>query len=130
MKKILVALLFLAPASMWAEKAPNPADFTTTVHVQASRLVNICTQNYGFLNSGGPGIATRCGFKQQLNVVINGKKFELISKDDTALVFRSGEYKAKEFLGAAPPAVEYSAAYEFLFPDGTVRRYLVAGESE
>jgi hypothetical protein len=130
MKKILFALLFLTPALLWAEKTPNPADFTTAVHVQSSHLVSICTENWGFFNSGGAGKAARCSFKQQLNVVINGKKYELNSKDEITAVFRTGDYKAKEIPGATPLAVEYNAAYDFLFPDGTVRRYIVVGESE
>ena len=130
MKRIMVALLFLAPTLAWAEKAPNPADYATVIHVQSSRLVSMCSENWGFLNSGGLGKAARCGIKQQLNVVIHGKKYELNSKDDVTAVLRTGDYNAKEMPGAAPPAVEYNTAYDFLFPDGTIRRYVVVGESE
>jgi hypothetical protein len=130
MKNLSLALLLLASMPAWAEKPPNPADFNTVVHVQASHLISFCTENWGFLNSGGAGKASRCSIKQQLNVVINGKKFELNSKDEIVAVLHTGDYKAKETLGAASPAVEYNASYDFLFPDGTTRKYLVVGESE
>ena len=66
MKKILFVILLMASAMAWAEKAPNPADYTTVVHVQSSHLVDVCR---------GSSNMVRCGkTRQRLDVVINGKK--------------------------------------------------------
>ena len=94
MKRIMIALLFLAPTLAWAEKAPNPADYTTVVHVQSSRLVSVCTNYVIVLGSGGQEL--NCHNLQHLNVVVNGKRFELSSKVEINAVFRTGDYKAKE----------------------------------
>ncbi len=43
MKKVLIALLMLAPMLSWAAAPkPNPADYTVTVHVQSSFLTDEC----------------------------------------------------------------------------------------
>ena len=117
----------------WSEKPkPNPADYAIVVHVRASSLVAMCHESLGHV---------RCGMKQRLNVVINGKKFELSSAangkifefdtiEDSELVLRIGDYKAKELEYAPPEASQYHQAYEFLLPDGITRRYAVVGESE
>jgi hypothetical protein len=39
MKKIAVAYLFLFATFVWAAADPNPAEYTTNVHVSSSRLV-------------------------------------------------------------------------------------------
>ncbi|MGA3370415.1 MAG: hypothetical protein ABSC48_01505 [Terracidiphilus sp.] len=129
MKKLLLVILLLSSTLAWGQKTPNQADYTTVVHVQSTQLVRVCTNNMGITGMHGE-YAVNCVNMQHLNVVINGKKFELSSKVEVNAVFRTGDYKAKEILGAAPPAVEYNAAYDFLFPDGRTRTYVVVGESE
>ena len=66
MKKIAVAFLLLFATFVWAAADPNPAEYTTNVHVSSSRLV-VEVPN---------GIALDY---QVLNVVIKGKKYELMS---------------------------------------------------
>jgi hypothetical protein len=122
MKKLVFVILLLSSALAWAEKAPNPADYTTIVHVQSSHLVDVCRGSSSFV---------RCGkTEQRLTAVINGKKFELNSKDDSDFVLRAGDYKAKGWVVVPPELSEYHMELEFLFPDGTTHKYVVVGESE
>lgn len=129
MKKILIALFLMMPLMAWAEK-PNPADYTLNVHVQSSRLVLDC----GVINGGSV-----CGWDQYLTVLINGRKYELegptTSKKihllpNPAVVLHTGDYKAKVLKASNDKTYEYSMSYEFLFPDGDTRTYIVVAESE
>jgi hypothetical protein len=123
MKKVLFALLFLTPALAWAEKpAPKPADYTISVHVQASRLTTDCGDV-----TGGSSI---CWWLQRLTVLIDGKKYELDSNIKTADLLRVGDYKAKLLKEETKRPYEYMRNYEFLFSDGTTRVYSLAGETE
>lgn len=122
MKNLLLVLLLLAAAPAWAEKAPNPVDFTIAVHVQSSHIIDVCR---------GSSSTVRCGKLQQLlDVVIDGKKYELRSKDDFDSVLRTGDYKAKGWEIIPPGTIEYHRELELLLPDGTARKFLVVGESE
>lgn len=124
MKKAIFAILLMVPVLAWAK--PKPADYTLTVHVQSSRMVLACDM---FLDHVG------CGKSLHLNVVIDGKKYELDAGDYDYLL-RLGDYKAKLLPddssdGENPPAAyEYRRKYEFLFPDGKTRKFSVVGESE
>ncbi|MGA2671657.1 MAG: hypothetical protein ABSE99_00405 [Terracidiphilus sp.] len=123
MKKLLFAILLLAPALAWAEKpAPSPADYTIAVHVQASRLTVDC----GDVTNG----TSICRWTQHLSVLIDGKKYELNSSIKNADLLRVGDYKAKLLKEETKRAYEYMRNYEFLFPDGTTRDYYLAGETE
>jgi len=116
MRKILFAILILVPALAWAAKpAPNPADYTITVHVQSSRL-NVVQ---GWSN---PSL-------HHLTVLIDGKKFELEGGGGLG-VLRVGDYKAKIASDETKRPYEYLRVYEFLFADGTTRQYRVVGEGE
>ncbi|MGB9409000.1 MAG: hypothetical protein WCA89_15805 [Terracidiphilus sp.] len=135
MKKVLLAILFLAPTLAWAAK-PKPADYTIAVHVQSSQLAAVCHDSWGMSNPGGLGKAAHCGTKQHLKAVIDGKKYELDSKDELIGLLLTGDYKAR-MLPDDPQdqdnpigAYEIHSTYEFLFPDGKTRKYLVVGESE
>jgi hypothetical protein len=120
MKKVLVAILFVASTLCWG--SPKPADYTVAVHVQSSHQVSECK---------GSSSLMRCPIKQHLNAVIDGRKYELNSKDDLDLVLRPGDYKAMLLPDSSPSgAHEYQMEYELLFPDGSTRKYRVVGESE
>jgi hypothetical protein len=97
--------------------------------VQSSQLVTVCHD-----------VFTRpdCEIKQHLGVVIDGKKYEINSKENYYAVLKTGDYKAR-LLGSharfpvVSPDYETSYAstsYEFLFPDGKTRKYMVVGVSE
>ncbi|MGD0736350.1 MAG: hypothetical protein ABR976_14450 [Terracidiphilus sp.] len=122
MKNVILAMLLLAPALVSADKPkPNAVDYTIAVHVQSSRIINICSDV-----TGGSSV---CGLEQQLTVTIDGKKYVLQSgwvKD----LLRVGDYKAKIVKDESQHPYEYTRVYEFLFPDNQTRQYTVTGESE
>lgn len=117
MKKITVAILLLLFACTWAGSkpyptGPNPADYTTTVHVSACHLSFVSLTTL-----------------QNLDVVINGKAYQLqaISNDG---VLALGDYKAKLVQDVHKTAYESSQTYEFLFSDMKVRKFSVIGQTE
>jgi hypothetical protein len=125
MKKILFVILLLMPLTAWAK--PKPADYTITVHVQSSHMNYECDT----LVFGHPD----CGKRQHLNVIIDGKKYELDGGQRDYLL-HVGDYKAKVLTDDSTDNIapegdyEYRLKYEFLFPNGKTRKYLVVGESE
>lgn len=117
MKKILLAIFLLVPALAGAAKpAPNPADYTVAIHVQASRLADLCA----------PG----CVWVQHLTVIIEGKKYELSDTLPRTDLLRTGDYKAKIFKNETERPYEYQRTYELLMSDGGTRRYVVVAEME
>jgi hypothetical protein len=112
-KKIFLAILVLASALAWAGTDPNPADYTVNVHVTSSSIVEDSDKVYG----------------QKLNVVIEGKKYELEFRPANALLVL-GDYKAKLIKDEHKTAYDSSQVYEFLFPDKKTRKFRVVGQSE
>ncbi|MGA3343272.1 MAG: hypothetical protein ABSC76_00255 [Terracidiphilus sp.] len=120
MKRSILVILLLVSATAWAEKVkPNPADYTVAVHVRSSHLLDDCNNDRVFFQC--PGI-------QHLIVVIDAKTYELAGAPEHAEVLRIGDYKAKIVQDGKPQDYEYRRIYEFLFPDGTTRRFWVVGE--
>ncbi len=125
MKKVLFVILFLSSTLAWGKTKPE--EYTITVHVQSSGLVLTCDYIFGKQD---------CESRQHLNVVIDGKKYEMISSDYPKVALVTGNYKAKlladdsENPADPPQSYEYHQRYEFLFPDGKTRKYLVVGGSE
>lgn len=64
-----------------------------------------------------------------MDVVIQGKKYELRSELSLGKLLVLGNYKAKLVKDDHPTAYDSSQVYEFLFPDKT-RPYVVVGQSE
>jgi len=125
MKKTLLALLILAPAIALAEKtAPNPADYTIAVHIQASRIGLDCGDV-----TGGSSV---CVWEQHLKVTIDGKTYELNSIHvlKNVFVLHVGDYKAKVLKEDTSKSYEYQRSYELLYPDGQTEDFQVMGESE
>jgi hypothetical protein len=114
MKKFFIVILLMAFVLACAEEMPaqNPADYTISVHVQSSQVVD------RFQSS-----------EQYLNVTIDGKKYQLAS-GPSLKVLPVGDYKAKISKDKIAKTHEYSRVYELLFADGTTRKYTVVGESE
>jgi hypothetical protein len=127
--KYLVAILLLIPALAWGK--PKPEEYTVAVHVQSSRLITICYE----LEVAIAG-RIHCDKKQHLDVLINGAKFEMLSGDYPDFALKIGDYKAKllpDDFGEGenqPKSYEYHQKYEFLFPDGKTRKYVVVGATE
>jgi len=120
MKKVVLALLLIAPSLANAEKAaPNPADYTIKVHIKSSRLIYI-------------GSGTDTQVVEDLMVLIAGKTYELTNAAPRNSVLRLGNYQAKiiEVKGQTQRAYEDGTVYEFLLPDGSTRNFYTAGEFE
>ena len=107
MKKITLAILLLS-AFAWAAGDPNPAEYTVNIHVSSSSLVP-----HGL---------------QLLEVVIDGKKYQLQSELGVNMLLALGDYKAK-LVTNRKRAYETYEVYEFLLPDKT-RKYDIVGQTE
>ncbi len=133
MKKVLITLAILSMVPALAFAKPNPANYTLTAHVQSSHFVLECDSI--LVGGGSTAGHTICSKNLHLNVVIDGKKYELDGGGYDYLL-RLGDYKAKMLpddssASSNPPAdYEYHRKFEFLFPDGKTRKYSVVGESE
>jgi hypothetical protein len=111
MHKLTLAILLLL--STFASAAdPKPADYAINVHVSASRLVR---EGHG---------------AQDLDVIIDGKKYELQSDLGVGDLLALGDYKAKLVQNDHRTDYDSHQAYEFLFPDNKTRRFDVVGQWE
>lgn len=127
MKLLPLALLPFPP--VFALSTVNPSDYNVPVHVVSSRLTTDCRDILG---------RVYCTRKQDLEVVIDGKKLELLGKFDADAPLRTGDYKARTLTDDAAtdsdpvPAYEIDCkrSYEFLFPDGKKQNYIIIGETE
>lgn len=114
MKKLTVAILLLS-AFAWAGANHDPAEYTINVHVSASRIA-----------VEGKSIARR----QELTVVIDGKKYELESVLFPNALMALGDYKAKLVKDEHRGKYDSVQIYEFLLPDNKTRQFGVVGQSE
>ena len=117
MKRIGIAgLLLLFTMLAWAGTPPIPADYNINVHVSASRMVSE-GEFYGF---------------QGLNVVIDGKKYQLDSTRQTGTLLALGDYRAKLVKLKDEHYGKYDSfqVYEILFPDQKTRQFKVVGQTE
>jgi len=105
--KITIAILLFSPLLASAAGDPNPAEYTVNVHVSSSSM------DHG---------------TQLLDVVIDGKKYELKSELPIGRLLALGDFKAK-LVANHKTAYESFQVYEFLFPDKT-RQYEVVGQTE
>ena len=91
---------------------PKPTDYTITVHVSASRIAFAA---HGF---------------QDLDVIIDGKKYGLISELGVGQLLAISDYKAKLVKDDHRSTYDSYQVYEFLFPDGKTRKFDVVGQIE
>jgi hypothetical protein len=103
-------LLFSTVA--WAAD-PNAAEYSINVHVSSSRMVW----------EGSPALS------QKLDVMIEGKRYELFASNINALL-ALGDYKAKLVRDEHRTAYDSFQVYEFLFPDKKTRKFTVVGQTE
>jgi hypothetical protein len=117
----LFALLLLATFS-WA--APSPDEYSINVHVSSSHWVM------------APSVLVGPETVLRLNVIIDGKKYELEAPTARAnlkagvTLLAPGDYKAKLVQDQHKTAYESSQAYEFLFQDKKTRKFIVVGQIE
>jgi hypothetical protein len=122
MTKTALSILLLISTFLLA--APNPDEYSINVHVTSSHWVM------------EPAIGTGPEAFQMLNVVIDGKKYELEAPTLRAnlqagvALLALGNYKAKLVQDKHKTAYESSQVYEFLFSDNTTRRFTVVGRIE
>ena len=116
----LLFLLFYAAFSV----AQQTDDYRVSVHVSASRWAMEPS-----LMSSHP--------VQRLDVVINGKKYELAAPATLRANFEAGvtllmpgDYKARLVRDLHKTTYESSQEYEFLLPDKKTRKFTVVGISE
>ncbi len=110
-KKITLTILLLISALAWAGGDPNPAEYTINVHVSSSR------------------IDIERGF-QVLNVLIDGKKYELGSELRISRLLALGDYKAKLVQDEHKTTYDSYQVYELLFSDKKTRKFLLVGQTE
>jgi hypothetical protein len=111
MKKLaFVVLSFCAVA--WAAD-PNAAEYSINVHVSSSRMVW----------EGSPALS------QKLDVIIEGKRYELFASNINALL-ALGDYKAKLVRDEHRTGYDSFQVYEFLLPDKKTRKFTVVGLTE
>jgi len=119
MRKIVFTALLILPAVGWA--SPNTADYPIAVHVNSSRLIEACHATLS-----GP----YCDYIQRLSATIDGKKYELEYPQKAADLLRVGDYMARIIEGKSDHPFEFHREYEFLFQDGTKRKFLVVSEED
>jgi hypothetical protein len=87
--------------------------YSTDVHVTSS--------HFALIRGGG----------QYVNVIIDGKKYELDGGvTDGGFLLALGDYKAKLVKDEHKTSYESDQVYEFLFPDKKTRKFFVVGQSE
>lgn len=115
MRKIAAFVLLLSTLC-WAES--NTGEYPINVHVTSSRWVVVPT-------TIGPQSA------QKLNVIIEGKKYELEAEAKGRVALLSlGDYKAKLIEDIRKNPYESTQAYELQFSDKKTRKFFVIGQSE
>jgi hypothetical protein len=81
-----------------------------------------------------PKRATRIAFGgrllQDLDVIIDGKKYELASELSLGQLLVLGDYKAKLVKDEHRTTYDSYQVYEFLFTDGKTRKFDVVGQIE
>jgi hypothetical protein len=108
----LTLSIFLLLATIAHSSDPKPADNNITIHVSATRI----------------GLGSRP--LQDLDVIIDGKKYELASELSVGQLLVLGDYKAKLVKDEHRSTYDSYQVYEFLFPDGKTRKFDVVGQIE
>jgi hypothetical protein len=109
MKKTVFCLMLLCSIPGWPA-GPDPAEYTITIHVSASRIEFVS--------------------KQDLDVSIGGKKYELVCECSAGTLLALGDYKAKLVKDQHKTTYDSIQIYEFVFTDRSTRRFEVVGTTE
>jgi hypothetical protein len=110
MSRIALAVLLFLSAHAWAGENPDPAEYSITIHVSSSN--------------------TPPGGRQDLGVIIDGRKYELLSNLPTGTLLTLGDYKAKLVTDEHKNAYDSVRVYEFLLSDKKTRKFEVTGQTE
>lgn len=120
MRYLLLAAMLLTQNKTRFGQPSKPVEYTISVHVEASRLVNECVTDT---------TGSNCGHAQHLTAIIARKQYER-ERFQVSNVLRVRDYKAALIEDKHPRAEEYSQVYEFLFSDRKTARFTLIGESE
>jgi hypothetical protein len=116
MKRRLLAFVLLFSGSVWAAPPEKQAEYNINVHVTASRMVKH--------SESAPRY-------QQLDVTIDGKKYELESVLAVQELLVLGDYSARlETDRHGKGDYDSWQVYEFQFSDKRTRQFLVVGQLE
>jgi hypothetical protein len=110
-KKIVLAIVLLSTFAFGGGPS-SAADYTINVHVSRTRAV------------------FEGGHFQKLDVVIDGKRYELRSERISEALLALGDYKAKIVKDEHRTNYDSILLYEFLLPDNKTRRFKVVGQWE
>jgi len=93
------------------------SDYNVNIHVIATHMVR------------EPGDGAR---RQELDVIIDGKKLQLESETIPNALLSLGDYKAKQVSNDHWRGATYDSydVYEVHLPDKNTRRFIVVGQSE
>jgi len=116
MKKIALCIVLLLSTFSWA--APSPDEYSINVHVSSSHWVM------------SPAILVGPEPFLRLNVIIDGKKYDLESVNYPNTLLVLGDYKAKLVKNEHRGGYDSFQVYEFLFSDHKTRQFRVVGETE
>jgi hypothetical protein len=114
MKKVLPAILLMLSSIVWAAGNPDTANYSVSIHVSSSKMVPETTS---------------ISFAQVLNVIINGRKYELRAGGVNALL-ALGDYKARLVRDDHRNPYDAFQVYELLFSDKKTRKFEVVGQWE
>jgi hypothetical protein len=108
-----VLFLLVCSSLAWA----GSGDYNVNIHVAATHMLK------------EPGDSAR---RQQLDVIIDGKKLQLESETIPNALLSLGDYKAKQVKNDHWRGATYDSyeVYEVLLPDNNTRRFIVVGQSE
>jgi hypothetical protein len=120
--KIIQYLFLLFSIPFWAASTPSALKkYSIDVHVSSSMRLMEPWDN-------GPIPVLR------LHVIINGTKYTLDAITSFSftkvMLLAPGDYQARLVRDVHPTAYKFSKIYEFLFPDGKTRKFVVVGQGE
>jgi len=112
----VLVVLMTTSAIMYGQKAQVGSSnlAAVSVLVQSSRLVTTC-------ESEGP--AVKCGFAQELRVLVNRKELTVVEDGFDKALLKLGTYQGK--IEQQGKGYEFERSIELQFPDGKTRRYLM-----
>lgn len=111
--RVQFLLIFFYSSLAWA----GSKDYNVNIHVTATHM----------LREHGDSAS-----RQELDVIIEGKKLQLESETIPNALLSLGDYKAKLVKNDHWRGASYDSyqVYEVLLPDKNTRRFIVVGQSE
>ena len=111
---LMLFFLIAAPSSASAADAkPDPSQYTIAVHVSASKYAPPVDRG-----------------EEVLTVTIDGKHYKILGGTRGHGLIAPGDYHARLSNDERKTPYESERSFEFLFPDGSTRRFDVIAQSE